>query len=349
MPRAIAILGASGAVGSTLAAQILRSGLLESGDRLQLVGHGAASSEARLLGTRVDLMDAFDDERVEIEMVPRIEDVDADIIIIASGVSISAQCKDRREMGRANVAIFQHIAETCAQRARDAIFIVVSNPVELGVRILASRLDRNRIFGMGAQQDSLRFARAIAHDLHMSRRDVRATVLGEHGKAMVPLWSSVELLSAEHEQREKLQTIKNLAAEIPLYERVKTLQAEVMALVDAGQVAEAYHLSRRALPDARIFVQPFITVRTLNSTPNATSNATLVCLTALLAADHRVVHGQVMLDGEIEGLDGVCGIPITISAAGWRPAPGDEITPTEFQMLTEASESISAFCESVLS
>jgi hypothetical protein len=39
----IAILGASGAVGSTLALHILRSGLLEPQDRLMLVAHGTDS------------------------------------------------------------------------------------------------------------------------------------------------------------------------------------------------------------------------------------------------------------------------------------------------------------------
>src|SRR5205823_14643948 len=73
-------------------------------------------------------------------------------------------------------------------------FIVVRNPVELGVEILSCAADRKRVIGMGAQQDSLRFARAIAADLGITRHDVRATVMGEHGQAMVPLWRSVELM-----------------------------------------------------------------------------------------------------------------------------------------------------------
>lgn len=91
MSTAIAIIGASGSVGSMLAAQILRSQLLEPGDRLQLVGHGSPTSEVKLLSTRIDLLDAFDDERVEIEVVPKIIDVDADIVVIASGVTVSMQ------------------------------------------------------------------------------------------------------------------------------------------------------------------------------------------------------------------------------------------------------------------
>src|SRR5579862_7215781 len=109
MPTSIAIIGASGSVGSTLAAQILRSQTLEPGDRLQLVGHGSPTSEAKLLGTRIDLLDAFDDERVEIEVVPKIIDVDADIVVIAAGVSVSLQYPTRRDVSAVNRGIFEHI------------------------------------------------------------------------------------------------------------------------------------------------------------------------------------------------------------------------------------------------
>jgi malate dehydrogenase len=347
MSRAIAILGASGAVGTTLAAQILRSRLLEVGDRLQLVGHGAKASEARLLGTRMDLLDAFDDERVEIEMVPRIEDVDADIVVVASGVAPTAMNRDRREMGLLNRPIFEEIAETCAERCPNALYLVVSNPVELGVRILSTRLDRRRVFGMGAQQDSLRFARAVAKELHISRKFVRASVLGEHGSHMVPLWSSVEILKDADAHRVTLDELKHRAAEIPLLDRVTELQTRVLALLESNHVPEAYEATRRALPDTRIFVQPFITFRYMHSTPNATANATLLCLAAALAADGRVMHGQVSLEGEI-GIHGVCGVPITLTPYGWRALRPHGLTESEQAMLGESIASINSFSNSIL-
>jgi malate dehydrogenase len=80
MPRRIAILGASGAVGSALAVHILRVRLLEPADQLLLVGRGALANEHRLLSMRVDLLDAFDDQRVHIEVVPDIPEVEADTL-----------------------------------------------------------------------------------------------------------------------------------------------------------------------------------------------------------------------------------------------------------------------------
>ncbi len=348
MSTSIAILGASGMVGSSLAAQILRSELLEPGDRLQLAGHGSHETEAKLLGTRIDLLDAFDEGRVEVEVVPQLIDLDADIVIVAAGVSMSAGCTNRRDMGIANRELFEEIAEHCALRVPDSLFIVVSNPVELAVHILSRKLDRKRVFGMGAEQDSLRFARAIAKDLGVSRRDVRASVLGEHGQAMVPLWSTVELMAHTAELRRSLDLLAARSLEIPLQERVRTVQDEVMQLLRDERVAEAYNATRRALPDARIFVEPFITAHSMHSTPNATSNAILQCIAAALAGDRRRVHGQVALEGEFVGLHGTCGVPVVISRDGWHADNLDGLTPMEEKLLLDASVSIRNFLSGIL-
>ena len=178
MPKRIAILGASGTVGTALAAHILRAQLLEPADQLLLVGRGVLATERKLLSTRTDLIDAFDDNRVRIEVVPDVSDVEADIVVVAAGVTASSATQTRRDLGVANREIFEHLADHCIPRLAQALFIVVSNPVELAVKILSLAIDRKRVLGMGAQQDSLRFARAIAADLGVSRRDVRAIVMG---------------------------------------------------------------------------------------------------------------------------------------------------------------------------
>src|SRR5271163_79710 len=254
MSTSISIIGASGAVGSMLAVHILRGGLLKSADRLQLVGHGVLSSSAHLLSNRIDLMDAFDDEGVDIEVVANIEDVDGDIVLVCAGVSTPGNLVDRRDWGKINLALFEQVAETCRRRIPDALFIIVSNPVELAVKVFSEKLGRERVIGMGAEQDSLRFARAIAHELGISRQYVAASVLGEHGQAMVPVWSSVQLKSTDQRLADELARMKEQSAIVPLAERVMELRAIVSEFIEAQQVSEAYETSRRALPDARIFV-----------------------------------------------------------------------------------------------
>ncbi len=334
----VSIIGASGAVGSALAANILRSGILRSGDRLQLVARGQGDSSAKLLGIRIDLMDAFDDQGIDIEVVANIEDVDADIVVMCAGISSRANI-DRREWGRFNRDLYEEIAYTCALRLPHAFYIIVSNPVELAVRIFAEKLGRHRVVGVGAEQDSLRFARAIAHDLGVSRDNVLASVLGEHGEAMIPLWSSVELFPCHPERQAALQRMRIQSEEVPLEKRVADLKNRVVDLLKAGMVNEAYEATRQALPDARIFVQPLITWRTIQSTPNATANATLRFLTELLSHSHRPLHGQVLLAGEYNGIHGVCGIPLQIDGLGWQVRACRHLHKEEQARLSQAVSS----------
>jgi malate dehydrogenase len=349
MSIAVSIIGASGAVGTTLATHILRSDLLGPYDRLQLVGRGISASTAKLLATRIDLLDAFDDERVEIEVVPNIEDVDGDVVIVCAGNTISSKSMNRRELGAANLPIFEHIADACASRVPEALFIVVSNPVELGVEVFSNKLNRHRVLGMGAQQDSLRFARAIAKDLGISRYDVHASVLGEHGQAMVPLWSTVELMLSDPALEAVLSQLKELSGAILLEERVAALQDQVSELLRSAKIAEAYEITRRALPDARILVEPMITGHTMHSTPNATANATLQCIAAAMMNDHRRIHGQVMLDGEFLNLNGVCGVPLNVNQEGWQVAQLDGLTANEQIQVRSAAHSIHDYLSSVYS
>jgi malate dehydrogenase len=343
----IAILGASGAVGSTLALHILRSGLLEPQDHLMLVGHGTNSIE-RLMPTRVDLLDAFDDERVQISIIQDIDEIEADIVVVAAGATKSKEHATRRDLAMVNLPIFRRIARKCATQLPRALFIVVSNPVELAVQVLTEVVDRQRVIGMGAQQDSLRFARAVATDLDVSRHHVRASVFGEHGLHMVPLWQTVELLIDSPRHRASLARLSAKAVEIPLMTRVADLMAEVEQHLAAGRIADAYDATSRALPDARIVVQPTITAQSMHSTPNATANATLQLIVAALTADKRRVHGQVKLAGEALEIDGVCGFPIMIGRQGWRLWDIECLGDSGRTAVVKSAGAISSFLDRVL-
>ena len=112
----IAILGASGAVGSTLAVHILRSGLLEPQDCLMLVGHGAHSIERRLMPVRVDLLDAFDDERVQISVVPDIDEFEADIVVVAAGETKSSENATGRDLAVSSGRSSRNAPRGCHER-----------------------------------------------------------------------------------------------------------------------------------------------------------------------------------------------------------------------------------------
>jgi malate dehydrogenase len=101
----------------------------------------------------------------------------------------------RFDLANKNAKIVKSIIKEVARYAPDCKLMIVSNPVDVMtfVALKESGFQRKRVFGMGNILDTLRFRSYIAAELEVSREDIRALVIGEHGDSMVPLvnYSSV--------------------------------------------------------------------------------------------------------------------------------------------------------------
>lgn len=88
-----------------------------------------------------------------------------------------------------NAKIVKSIVKEVVKYAPDCKLMMVTNPVDVMTYIAykESGFERNRVFGMGNILDTLRFRSYIALELGVSREDIRALVIGEHGDSMVPL------------------------------------------------------------------------------------------------------------------------------------------------------------------
>ena len=343
MSKRIAIFGATGAVGCALPIHMLKGNVLRPGDEIVLVGRETEASRAHLLAIRTDLMDAFDDGIIAVSICPTLQELETDVFIMAAGATVSPERRNRRDLAEVNLDLFEDVARALAVRNPLAFVFLISNPVELAVSVFARHLDPRRVIGIGAQQDSLRFARAIANRLGVHRSIVRASVLGEHGEWMLPIWSSVYLTDSDKELAGKLASLRDKYAERTATESLTRTQKEITRLVQEAHIEEAYQSLRCVAPEVRIMVEPLITVNALHSTPNATANATVSCLDALLSADERKIHGQVLLQGEFYGLEGVCGVPICLRATGWCIAAGSQsLSELEIERLRRACRAIQA-------
>lgn len=338
----VAIVGAGGAVGSTLLMHMLKSSVLNPGDEIILLGRGTPESNGRLYATRMDLLDAFDEAAVRLTVCVSIEELSADVVVIAAGQTISKTRRTRGDLAQANRPLFEELAERFGRSGCSALFLIVSNPVELAVSIFAAELGPQKVIGIGAQQDSLRFARAIASQLGVHRSLVRASVLGEHGEAMVPMWSSVHLTIDDPESNARLDALKARFSDIDSKEEASVIRRELEELIAKNRLASAYSLMDQISPSTRIMVEPFITQSQIHSTPNATANATLELLSAAVVADGRRVHGQVKLSGQFHGIYGVCGVPLEVRLNGWQVSSQAQATASEIAKLLAAAEAIEA-------
>jgi malate dehydrogenase len=88
-----------------------------------------------------------------------------------------------------NAKVIRTIVKEVAKYAPDTKLMIVTNPVDIMTYVARkeSGLPPNHVFGMGNILDTLRFRSYIAQELDVSREDVYALVIGEHGDTMVPL------------------------------------------------------------------------------------------------------------------------------------------------------------------
>jgi len=115
---------------------------------------------------------------------------DSDIVIIAMGVG-RKEGQTRLELAQTNLDILRQVAADIVRYAPDAIYIVVSNPVDIMTHWLVreSGLPAHRIIGTGTLLDSSRLRSMIARELRLTSRNVHTYVLGEHGDSSVVPWS----------------------------------------------------------------------------------------------------------------------------------------------------------------
>jgi len=118
---------------------------------------------------------------------------DSDMIVITAGLRRKPD-ESRLDLINRNVTLFKQILESIkgAGLKKDAIIMVVSNPVDILTRLAIDFLkyDPSKVIGLGTQLDTARFRSLIALETGLPPTQIKALILGEHGDSMVPVWSS---------------------------------------------------------------------------------------------------------------------------------------------------------------
>jgi malate dehydrogenase len=112
----------------------------------------------------------------------------SELVIVTAGQARKPGMS-RFDLAATNAKIVKSIVKEVVRYAPDCKLMMVTNPVDVMTYVAykESGFPRGRVFGMGNILDTLRFRSYIATELGVSREDVRALVIGEHGDSMVPL------------------------------------------------------------------------------------------------------------------------------------------------------------------
>jgi len=112
----------------------------------------------------------------------------SEVVVIVAGVGRKPGMT-RFDLMNANSKIVKSVVREVVRYTPECKLLVATNPVDIMTYIAykESGFESERVFGMGNILDTLRLRSYIANELNVSREDIRALVIGEHGDSMVPL------------------------------------------------------------------------------------------------------------------------------------------------------------------
>jgi malate dehydrogenase len=271
----VSVIGA-GAVGATTAQRIADSGLADVvlTDIIEGMPQGKAldiMQSAPALGGGAHVEGSNDVAAIK----------GSDVVVLTAGFPRKPGMT-REELLQKNADIVGPLSERVGQYAPHCIFVTVSNPLDIMTYLAWKRsgLDSSRVVGMAGVLDAARFALFVAQELGVAAQDIRATVLGGHGDAMLllPRYSTVSGIPVtELIPPERLSQI---------VERARNGGAEIVSLLKTGS---AYYA-----PSASVFAM----------------------VEAILTGRSRILCASAYLKGEYGLKDIFIGVPVKLGAKG---------------------------------
>jgi len=119
---------------------------------------------------------------------------DADIVVITAGANQKPN-ETRTDLVKKNVVIFKEIVPAIAKYAKDAILLVVTNPVDIltYVTLKLSGFPANRVIGSGTVLDTARLKYMISDYAQVDPNNIHGYIIGEHGDTELPVWSNATI------------------------------------------------------------------------------------------------------------------------------------------------------------
>ncbi len=229
----------------------------------------------------------------------------SDIVVITAGLARKPGMR-RKDLLMANAEIVGGIVNKLALICPEAIYIVVTNPMDVMayLTLIVSGVQRQRVLGMGGILDSSRFKTFISMELGVSPQDIETLVLGGHGLYMVPL---VRFTTVKGIPLSKWLTQDRIEA---LVQRTREGGAEIVSLLKTGS---AYY---------------------------APAQSTFEMVKAIILDEKRLLPCSVYLDGEYGAKDVFNGVPVVLGKQGVEKIIELELTEEEKVAFVNSTEEV---------
>jgi malate dehydrogenase len=228
----------------------------------------------------------------------------SDVVVVTSGKPRSPGMS-RDDLVTTNESIVRSVTEAVVDASPDCVLVVVTNPLDAMCHVAkhASKLPKERVFGMAGILDTARFRAFIAWETGASAKDVSAMVLGGHGDQMVPVVSATTV------------------GGVPLRKLVSEDRIQAMVertAVGGGELVKLLGTSAWYAPGA----------------------ACAQMVDAVLLDEKRVLPCTAYLEGEY-GIDGLyMGVPVRLGAKGIEAIIEVDLDASEREALAKSADAV---------
>lgn len=229
----------------------------------------------------------------------------SDIIVITAGIPRKPGMS-RDDLLATNSAIVKDAAAQTLKLSPDAIYIILTNPLDVMcmVAMKEGNLPRERILGQAGILDSARMSAFVAMELKVSVENINCYVLGGHGDSMVPLTRHSNVAGIP---LNKILSTERLDA---IVERTRKGGGEIVGLLKKGS---AYYAPAAAIAQM---------------------------VEAILKDKHLVVPASVYLQGEYGHKDIFFGVPAQLGREGLEKVFEYDLNEEEIERLNNSASHV---------
>ncbi len=230
----------------------------------------------------------------------------SDIVVITCGVARKPGMS-RLDLAKTNVNILKDVAKNVVQFAPKAIYVIVSNPVDVLTYVFhkVSGLPENQIIGSGTILDTSRLQSELAKRFCISPKNVHAHVYGEHGDSSFVPWSLATIANNHVDVYKENSPDKDRINWNKDYEEVETFVKKSGGKIIENKGATFYAVAMSVCHICKCIYAGAGTALTISTMMHGEYGVEDVCLSTLALVDRKGVRGKILnklTDEEVEKL-----------------------------------------------
>lgn len=222
---------------------------------------------------------------------------DSHIVIITSGIGRKPG-QTRIDLAQTNVNIMKDIAPKIAAVAPNALYVIVSNPVDIMTYVFTkvSGIPESQIIGSGTILDTARLRYDLSHHYKVAQKNIHAYVYGEHGDTSFIPWSLADVSGCSLREYEDLMVKKGVVLERLDPEDTLTYVQKSGGEIIAKKGATFYAVSASVNKILGALVAAYDSVATVSTMMHGEYGIEDVCISTMTIIGPNGVKGKVPVE-----------------------------------------------------